>query len=109
MKLELKATGDAAAIRMAMELWSPFDTSPSTSFLWQHVLSYGVVDSTVAEYHKWQWLYQNLYVKPSNKQAINALNLQMASTLSKDNQEWKERLKSLKAEGRIVDYPDLTQ
>jgi len=109
MRLDLKPTGDSASIRMGMELWSPFDTSACTNFLWQHVLSYGVVDATVAEYHKWQWLYQNLYVKPSNKQAISALNMQLAATLSKDNLEWKERIKKLRAAGKIIDYPDTTQ
>ena len=108
MRLELKPSGEGA-IRMAMELWSPFDVSPKTCFLWQHVLSYGIVDSTVAEYHKWQWLYQNVYVRPANRQAINALNLQLASTLSKENVEWKDRLKKLKAAGKIIDYPDATQ
>lgn len=108
MRLELKPSGESA-IRMAMELWSPFDVSPKTHFLWQHVLSYGVVDSTVAEYHKWQWLYQNVYVRPANRQAINTLNLQLASTLSKENLEWKERLKKLKAAGKVIDYPDATQ
>lgn len=110
MRLEMKPAGtDATSIRMAMELWSPFDTLEYTEFMWQHVISYGVVDPTVAEYHKWQWLYQSLYVKPSNKSAIGALNTQLAASLSKENLEWKDRLKSLKAAGKIIDYPDMAQ
>jgi hypothetical protein len=89
-------------------MWSPFDVSELTSFLWVHVLSAGVVDSTLAEYYQNMWIYQNAMIRPQNMNIIASLNKQMAQSLSTENLRFLEALK--KNKGKIPpDFPGTLQ